>query len=553
MPVQGWLAFDGDTRKARGAFFTPPELADFLANWAVRTPRDRVMDPSCGEAALLLAAGRRLRALGGKGMLTGYDLHLPSINTARQLLDEQGLRAEFRVADFFGEAAEARFNAVIGNPPYIRYQSFSGDGRVKAQQAALAQGVRLSGLANAWAAFVVHSSAFLKAGGRLALVLPAVLLSVNYAAPVRKFLLQRFGSVKLVMFEERVFPEVQEEVVLLFAEGKGPTPRFDVFQVKDLRGLAAIMDMPAAEARPWTPAEADDKWTKALLPKTAVSIYAALTEGERFTELIGWGDPDLGMVTGNNKFFTLTTEEATRLGLKSNELRRISPPGSRHLRGLAFTSKAFDELAQAGQRVHLFYPSVQRPSKAALAYIQAGERQGVHLAYKCAVRSPWWLVPGMRVPDLFLTYMNQDAPRLVSNDARAAHLNSIHGVTLRPDVRALGLDLLPLAMLNSVTLLGAELVGRSYGGGLLKLEPKEAEQLPLPSPVLVEAAAERLRGLRPQTSKLLRNNQLREIVRMVDQVLLLDELGLQESHLVALGDAHQMMVARRLSRAGSPR
>src|SRR4051812_49381628 len=46
------LAFDDglDKRKARGAFFTPPLLAAFLAEWAVRAPADRVLDPSCGEA-----------------------------------------------------------------------------------------------------------------------------------------------------------------------------------------------------------------------------------------------------------------------------------------------------------------------------------------------------------------------------------------------------------------------------------------------------------------------------------------------------------------------
>lgn len=553
MPVQESLVFDGDTRKARGAFFTPPILADFLANWAVRKPSDRVLDPSCGEAALLLAAGRRLRSLGRKTpTIAGFDLHLPSIEIGRQLLKHEGNRTDLRQVDFFAEPSRSVFDAIVGNPPYIRYQAFAGDGRIKAQQAALAQGVRLSGLANAWAAFVVHSSSFLTREGRMALVLPAVLLSVNYAAPVRKFLLQRFGSVKLVMFDERVFPDVQEEVVVLLAEGSGGTPRFEVYQVKDLHGLTAIMDMPAAEARPWTPTEADDKWTEALLPSLTASLYSSLTSAERFTSLISWGDPDLGMVTGNNKFFTLTTSEANNLGISKRELLRISPPGSSHLRGLTFTDSAFDELAQDGKRSWLFHPSVEQPSKAASDYIKKGENEGVHLAYKCAVRTPWWRVPGVRIPDLFLTYMNQDAPRLVSNDAKAAHLNSVHGVTLRPEVRKAGVELLPLAMLNSVTLLSAELVGRSYGGGLLKLEPREAESLSLPSPELLTDIRDRLIGLRPQTSKHLRNNHLREIVKMVDQVILIDGLGLKPSELDSIHDAHRMMAARRSTRAGSP-
>jgi adenine-specific DNA methylase len=441
---------------------------------------------------------------------------------------------------------------VIGNPPYIRYQSFSGKDRVKAQQAALAQGVRLSGLANAWAAFVVHAASFLKTGGRLALVLPAALLSVNYAAPVRRFLLNRFKSVQLVLFEERVFPGVLEEVVLLLAEGEGPTPQFDLFQVRDLDGLEAIRRPSTAASRPWTPIDVDAKWTEALLPPAASSLYTALTARAAFDELGDWGDTDLGMVTGNNQFFTLTAADVAKLGLKEAELIRISPPGSRHLRGLTFGNRAFEEMAAEGSRVYLFHPSKNKPSAAAKRYIELGESTGVDKAYKCGVRSPWWLVPTVRVPDLFLTYMNQDVPRLVWNQAKAAHLNSIHGVTLKPDRRELGADLLPIAMLNSITMLGAELVGRSYGGGILKIEPKEADRLPMPSPETLEAAAPALKNLRPQLGKHLRNVQLAEVVRAVDETLLVGVLKLDRSAVAALSEARNMMAARRASRSGRP-
>lgn len=54
-----------EVRKARGAYFTPPAIADFLAAWAVdHDPAARVLDPTCGEAVFLEAAGRRLRDLG---------------------------------------------------------------------------------------------------------------------------------------------------------------------------------------------------------------------------------------------------------------------------------------------------------------------------------------------------------------------------------------------------------------------------------------------------------------------------------------------------------
>ena len=70
----------------------------------------------------------------------------------------------------------------------------------------------------------MHAASFLAVGGRMGLVLPAELLSVNYAAPVREFLLRRFERVRLILFDERVFPGVQEEVVLLLADGHATGP-----------------------------------------------------------------------------------------------------------------------------------------------------------------------------------------------------------------------------------------------------------------------------------------------------------------------------------------
>ena len=109
-------------------------------------------------------------------------------------------------------------------------------------------------------------------------------------------------------------------------------------------------------------------------------------------------------------------------------------------------------------------------------------------------RDPWWRVPLGTVPDLILTYMNGDTPRLAANLAGVHHLNSVHGLYLRPELRKLAVPL-AVASLNSATLLGAELVGRAYGGGILKLEPGEALKLPLPTVSLVRENADQLTGL----------------------------------------------------------
>jgi adenine-specific DNA methylase len=379
-------------RKARGAFFTPPEICSYIAEWAIRSGDDHVLEPSCGEAAFLLEAANHLRKHGPRDLflqnqLHGIEIHNASADAARVALARSGFEASIRTSDFFDEAPKRQFNAVIGNPPYVRYQQHTGGARAKSLEAALAEGVRLNGLASSWAAFVVHAARFLKPDGRLGLVLPAELLSVNYAAPVRRFLLQRFGRVRLVMFENLVFPGVLEEVVLLLAEGSGGANSFEVYQARDVAGLAAIKAGSWKEHRP----EDGAKWTPALLEPSIFDLYQRLCN-EGLETLATWGQTYLGAVTGNNDYFSLSREQAAKRGLKASELERISPPGSRHLRGHRFTDAAWEAMAESGARCWLFYPR-RAPSAAAEQYIAKGQKAKVHEAYKCTVRSPWWRVP----------------------------------------------------------------------------------------------------------------------------------------------------------------
>lgn len=541
-----------ELRKARGAFFTPPEVAQYVCDWAVRSPDDRVYEPSCGEADFLLAAGHRLRALGAGRIdatrLQGAELHAASADGALAELAAWNMTAGISVADFFDvQLADATFDAIVGNPPYVRYQEFSGQARAKAQQAAFRAGVRLSGLASSWAAFTVRSAQLVKPEGRLGLVLPAELLTTNYGGPVRKYLLERFASVRLIMFDERVFPGVLAEVVLLLAEGAGPA---DCVKVSQARNLAALDDPPITH---WRPTDPEAKWTPALLATDVAEAYAELIREDSFAQLDAWGRTDLGMVTGNNRFFCLTADRARELRLTEKELLPISPPGSRHLRGLRLSKRAWRDLARDGRRAYLFAPltdSEGELSEAAAAYVAAGKAAGVHKAYKCRVRSPWWQVPKVPAPDLFLTYMNHDTPRLVSNAAGLSYLNSIHGVRLGSAHRKLGKEVLPVASLNTITLLGAELVGRAYGGGILKVEPKEADLLPVPSPeVLVDAEAD-LRALGPQLAQRLRMGDLDGAVKLVDRVLLVDRLGLGRGAVREFRAARETMFQRRVTRGG---
>lgn len=536
-----------ERRKARGAFFTPSLIASFIAQWAIRDASDRVLEPSSGDAEFLVHAVRTLRGLGHeRPQVWGAELHEWSASSGARRVDDAGGIAHVEVGDFFTQRPGELFDVVIGNPPYIRFQDFAGEQRARARAAALQGGVALSGLASAWAAFTIHSAMHLAPGGRLGFVLPAELLSANYAAPVRRFLFERFASLELVLFEQRVFAEAETEAVLLLADGyqQGSSASASIRQVTNADGLRQL-----PPALVWSPANPEHKWSGATVTAEATATLLDVVAQGHFTPLAAWGHTRLGMVTGRNTYFAIPPAQAADLGLASKETLPLSPPGSRHLRGLELTPQALIALGHEGKRTRLFRPGDTHVSAQAQAYIEAGRTLGVHEAYKCRTRRTWWQVPLMPPADLLLTYMNADTVRMVTNTAAAHHLNSVHGVYLHDEHRSLGRELLPLAALNSLTMLSAELTGRAYGGGILKMEPGEATRWLVPSPSLLESAREGLASIRSHVAACLERGRLSDAAHLVDDVLFTHTMHVDTTHVDRLRQARQELAGRRQARA----
>src|SRR5690606_32527851 len=146
------------------------------------------------------------------------------------------------------------------------------------------------------------------------------------------------------------------------------------------------------------------KWTDILLPVATRGLYREVT-AKHFTALSSYGSTSLGTVTGNNSFFALTESTRVEYELTEQQLDKISPPGSRHLRAASFTARQWRDLRDAGERVWLFRPDADDESASRKAYTTLGVTQGVDKAYKCQIRSPWWRPPLAKTPDLFFTYM----------------------------------------------------------------------------------------------------------------------------------------------------
>jgi len=543
------------SRKARGAFFTPSPIAEFLVNWAIHdNPKARVLDPTCGDGAFIVSAARHLQKLGAPGSaiqqnVIGIDIDLRSLETVRKTLASEELAATTLRSDFFdvesptGLFSDIAFvDAVVGNPPFVRYQLHSGSARRRSVEAALQEGVRLSGLASSWAAALVHAASFLGPNGRIGMVLPAELLTVGYAEPIRRWLRRRFQDVRIVVVESLQFQDALEKVVLLMANGSGGCEGFSLYHVDDIADLGRL-GFTESSVRP-----ADSgKWTELLLRTPQRRLFKAVMEAD-FVPLSAYGTVQLGAVTGANQFFAVSDSARREWGIDLEDVVRIHPPGTKSLRGLDFGRADWDRLRAEDERVWLLQPRDREPQDGLRRYIEVGRSTGVSGRFKCRIRDPWWRPPLVDPPDLLFTYMSHLHPRLIRNSARVRFLNSMHGVRLHPSAdRPKATAALPLLALNSLTLLGAELFGRSYGGGVLKMEPSEASALPVPSPELLQRT---WASLGPSHVRLYRQTKTAlwtTVSAAVDELLFVETMKMSPAELTIIREAALAMRARRTS------
>jgi len=102
-------------RKTRGAFYTPPAVADHLVGWALAGLDDPVVcDPACGGGAFLLAAARA-----GARRLVAMDIDPLAVAVCEAALWLAGADAEVVVGDALVDAWPGEVDVVVGNPPFL--------------------------------------------------------------------------------------------------------------------------------------------------------------------------------------------------------------------------------------------------------------------------------------------------------------------------------------------------------------------------------------------------------------------------------------------------
>ena len=542
--------------KLRGGYYTSAEVARWICAWAIRNQEECVLEPSCGDGVFVAAAANRLRELGATrgavcARVTGIEIVEAEAEKARARLRKVlGEKAADCVesADFFAwreEQPRKPCDAVVGNPPFIRYQTFPEPSRTLAMAMMRKAGLAPNKLTNIWVPFVVAACACLKPGGRLGLVLPAELLQVSYASQLRSFLVDRFERVDIVACNALFFANAEQEVVLLLADGAlRQSSEQNVCRVA-LTEAETVDEITGREptellatAVPKTVRHDNEKWLKYFLSPREIGFMRRLKDDALVVPLSEHASVDVGIVTGKNEFFVLSQEQVDRYQLREYTVPLVARASQ--LRGARLMQAEWESLAAAGERVHLFAVIADvngSLSAAARQYVQSGEKQKFHLGYKCSVRTPWYSAPSVWKPHCFFFRQIYDFPRLVLNECGATSTDTIHRMKSKGPP-----ELMVASIYTHLTAASAEIEGRSYGGGVLELEPTEAEKLLVPAVLGGGLSVE-------ECDRLIRAGRLGEVLEQNDRLILGQKLGLSAREYAMLRQIWEKMRNRRMSRA----
>ena len=338
---------------------------------------------------------------------------------------------------------------------------------------------------------------------------------VRYARPLWKALGDNFGSLRVLRTHERLFPELLQDVVLLLADGYGAgteTVRYQAFErVPDLLCALPVVDENIAISdllrgeRAFIGALLGTNLRNLLRNRVAEQTVLA-------RKLVTF---NIGYVSGDKTFFHPNESEIKRYSIAAHSLRpALTSARSLKAAGLRTSCLAPSRLSQ------LFLPDPQALTDGERQYIAAGEQSGVSSRYKCRVRAPWFVVPGVRVPDVILSVFSE-RPVLLINDAERFASNSLL-CGYRVNDAAGSNEEIAASWYTSLTLLQCELEVHALGGGVMVMVPNEAGNIRLPK--WVSAPIDHLSHL----NDLLRTGRTTEAYHSGDGRVLIERLGFNE-------------------------
>lgn len=528
--------------KLRGGYYTPEPIAQFICNWAIDINTKGILEPSCGDGVFLKEAAK-------KEMEINPNLSIEDSVVGIELFEEEAKKASIYGAkvicgDFFGFYKDniqekQKFDAIIGNPPFIRYQNADVASREIAFELMRSAGLHPNKLTNIWLPFLVLSALALSKNGKLGMVIPAELFQVSYAGETREFLAKYFDRLTLITFQKIVFEDIQQEVILLLGEKASDSKGIQVIELKDLDDLdnLDLSNFYNCEVKELN--HSDEKWIKYFLSCEEIELMRKLRNNVDIVPATDLFEINVGLVSGENSFFLLNHDMVKEYQL-GNATRMIIGK-TEQLKGVILSERDFKNLVEKGKKVYMFAPKdvpFSELSKEEQEYIKYGEKLGFNTGYKCRIRKNWYCVPQSWEPDAFILRQVNRYPRIILNYANAVSTDTIHKIRFLDGVNP---EYVAAAFLNSFTLALAEVTGRSYGGGVLTFEPSEIRKLmiPMKNAELLDVK---------KIDQLIRDNKIEEVLDYSDRILLVNGLGLSNNEVKILRNIWVKLSERRLGR-----
>ena len=462
-------------RRQYGQFFTPPKVAKFMANWVISGGARKILDPGVGTGVFLSQIYRMIEDK--KNLyLVGVDIDPLMLNSTFIRLRLLGMNADnlqLIKEDFLLWDSNEQFDAVICNPPYIKFHGFNRDIIKKISSKFNAQ---LTQLTNIYVLFFLQATKFVKPQGRLAFITPSEFLYTGYGRVLKKFILENYKVKALILagLQKEIFEKAMTTALITFLV-KDKAERDDKVRFVNLENnsygipekleeLEPVMEIPQYELNP------QEKWLNYFIGDEDVREII-----DKLVPLSTIATVDRGIATGCNEFFTLSKETLKKFSIPESCVKPVIAKAS-HATKYDFTYEDWIALANSNENVYLLYCFKYPPPEELKLYLEYGMKMNVHKRYIPSHRKVWYWVDKREPAPILALVFSRDRMRFIHNKAGVLNLTPFHCIYpfFKDELKLKAL----LAYLNSnICQRIATIRGRIYGTGLRKLEPRDLEEL----------------------------------------------------------------------------
>lgn len=547
------LRENSSEQKLRGAYYTPLPLAEKMIGLFRDDPDIRsVLEPSCGDGVFV------------DGLIRTGAIEQVETVTAVEIDEAEALKVSEKVTsklssktqnqekvtvlnqdffEFYQENKETRYDLILGNPPYIRYQYLSEEQRESMSAILTSHGMKSNKLVNTWVGFLVACVQMLSDHGRIVFVIPAEIMQVAYAQDLRLFLADSLSRITLITFEELVFPDIEQEIVVFIGEKGGAEKGIRIIELSNLSDLEDL-DLEDNEFQKMQ--HVHEKWTKYFTDKKENELIRDIRSHEKFRKLSEIAVINVGITTGNNKYFSVDQKTVDQFSLEETVRPLIGR--SSHAHSVYFAEEDWKKNVEAGKAAYLIdFPDIPYKDypKKYKKYIRQGEKAGEHTGYKCSIRERWYRIPSIWVPDAFFLRRNNLYPKFVLNCCDAVSTDTMHRIKFREGIEP---ERIALSYYNSISFAFTEICGRSYGGGVLEILPGEVGEIMVPN--LDQLPIETVRETLKQVDQIIRRDEDIELaLDLVDKKILVDEIGVSGETCENARKIWKKLQRRRLKRS----